>query len=173
MDKTERRKLLVEMLKQSAGSPVSGAQLADCLGVSRQVIVQDVAVLRAKGQRIVATPRGYTLSAGRTTGGITRLFAVRHGSEKTRTELYAAVDRGVEVVDVIVEHPVYGQLTGQLSLRTRADVEMFLQTMDQTGAGLLSSLTDGVHLHTVRADSREKLTSLEDSLKKQGILLTE
>ncbi len=173
MDTAERRKRLVEMLAENPDVPISGSQLASSLGVSRQVIVQDVAVLRAKGEGIIATPRGYTLLPGGKPLGVTRLLAVKHTREDTRQELYASVDLGVEVVDVIVDHPVYGQLTGQLSLHTRADVDMFLKTIDQTGAGLLSSLTDGVHLHTVRASNLKQIAALEETLRNRGFLLAE
>jgi transcriptional regulator of NAD metabolism len=83
------------------------------------------------------------------------------------------VDTGVEVLDVIVDHPVYGQLTGQLSLASRRDVDYFLKTISETKAGLLSSLTDGIHLHTVRAKDTRVISALEKELKAKGFLLRE
>ncbi len=172
MDASERRETIVRLL-HAAETPLTGAHLATRLGVTRQVVVQDVAVLRASGVNILATPRGYALLAEAKVTGVTKLIAVRHHRDETAEELYAAVDLGIEVIDVVVDHPVYGQLTGQLSLRTRSDVDQFLRRMDNTGAGLLSSLTDGVHLHTVRGKTRACIDSLERILEKKGFLLIE
>jgi len=172
MDAQARRKRIAEILRLS-GQPVTGSFLARELGVTRQVIVQDIAMLRAQGARILATPRGYTLLPETRSKGMTRLFAVKHKRDRTREELYAMVDLGLEVVDVIVDHPVYGQLTGQLSLTSREDVDEFIKTIERTGAGLLSSLTDGVHLHTVRGRDKAHLARLEEVLKEKGFLLKE
>jgi transcriptional regulator of NAD metabolism len=169
---SKRRQLIASLLRASA-EPITGGSLAAQLGVTRQVVVQDIAVLRASGAGILATPRGYTLMPEVKAPGITRLIAVQHEAEETREELYAAVDLGLEVVDVIVDHPVYGQLTGQLSLSSRPDVDQFLQVMETTGAGLLSSLTDGVHLHTIRGKTKSALDALVNLLDKKGFLLTE
>ncbi len=171
MNSEERRRKIMEILTE-AGEPVTGSALASKLGVSRQVIVQDIALLRAQGQKILATPGGYAvLEAEPAGGGIVKLVAVRHGRSDTQDELYTMVDSGAEVIDVIVDHPVYGQLTGQLSLKTRSDVDRFIRTMEESGAGLLSSLTGGVHLHTVRVPDLETSKRLEDALRHKGFLL--
>ena len=154
-------------------SPLTGSYLATALGVTRQVIVSDITVLRAGGETILATPRGYTSVVEPLKRGVTKLVAVKHTPEETRDELLTAVEMGVEVIDVIVDHPVYGQLTGQLSLSSRADVISFLEIMEDTKAGLLSSLTDGVHLHTVRGRDISHLAKLESTLAGKGYLLTE
>ena len=171
MDAEARRSSILNILRSE--SPVTGGSLAARLGVTRQVIVQDIAVLRAQGARILATPRGYTMLQESPPSGITKLVAVKHDREHTRDELYAAVDLGIEVVDVIVEHPVYGQLTGMLSLSSRADVDQFMRKIDETSAGLLSSLTQGVHLHTVRAKDQRQFDALLEVLKSKGYLLEE
>lgn len=167
-----RRNKIIEILSNSS-DPVTGSSLASQLGVTRQVIVQDIAVLRAQGHKILATPRGYTILVEPRLPGITKLFAVRHNRAQTREELYTIVDLGLEVVDVIVDHPVYGQLTGQLSLSNRQEVDQFIRTIEETGAGLLSSLTDGVHLHTIRGFDKSQFDILENLLEKKGFLLTE
>ncbi len=172
MNANKRRNTILRLL-QSSDSPLSGAHLSAKLGVTRQVIVQDIAVLRASGANILATPRGYTVLRESRARGITKLIAVKHDSSQTKKELYCAVDLDIEILDVIVDHPVYGQLTGQLSLKTRQDVDEFLLTMEHTGAGLLSSLTDGVHLHTVRGKDKTVIQSLEKALAQMGILLTD
>ncbi len=172
MNASQRRTLVVRLL-QSSTTPITGGYLAAKLGVTRQVVVQDIAVLRASGASIVATPRGYTLMPEVRAPGVTKLIAVKHQVTETREELYSAVDLGLEVVDVIVDHPVYGQLTGQLCLSNRQDVDQFLRVIETTGAGLLSSLTDGVHLHTVRGRNKSALDALERVLAERGFLLTE
>lgn len=170
MNSAERRKKLLEILS-SSGEPVTGSSLASMLGVSRQVIVQDVAILRTMGHRIVATPAGYTMAETGQAGGLVKTVPVKHGRAETRDELYAMVDAGAEVIDVIVDHPLYGQLTGQLSLRTRADVDRFMEAVESSEAGLLSSLTGGVHLHTVRVPDLEAFRKLERVLRDKGYLL--
>lgn len=171
MDTETRRSSILSILRSE--SPVTGSSLASRMGVTRQVIVQDIAVLRAQGARILATPRGYTMLQESPPPGVTRLVAVKHDREHTRDELYTAVDLGVEVVDVIVEHPVYGQLTGMLSLSSRADVDQFMRKIDETSAGLLSSLTQGVHLHTVRVKDQAQFDALLEALGRKGYLLGE
>lgn len=171
MDAAGRRAAIVAILDKE--SSITGSALSSRLGVTRQVIVQDMAVLRAQGERILATPRGYTRLAETPAPGATRLLAVKHDRDHTRDELYTMVDMGAEVLDVTVEHPVYGQMTGLLALSSRADVDQFLKTMEATSAGLLSSLTKGVHLHSVRCRTKTQLEALEEALAKKGYLLTE
>ncbi len=155
VDGAARRAAIVDILTRE--SPVTGSALSSRLGVTRQVIVQDMAVLRAQGEQIMATPRGYTLLRETPPAGVTKLIAVKHDRDNTRDELYTMVDLGAEVVDVTVEHPVYGQMTGQLALSSRSEVDEFLKTINATNAGLLSSLTKGVHLHTIRCKTQPSL----------------
>ncbi len=165
----ERRQRLLELLASSP-RPITGARLAGQLGVSRQVIVQDVAILRAAGHEIFASPRGYFLY--RTTPSTRRtVVAVRHTPAQTEDELLALVDAGVEVVDVIVEHPIYGELRGMLHIASRADVAQFMEHLQATGAHLLSELTDGLHLHTLEARTPEALERAREALRARGYLL--
>ncbi len=172
MEACERRNEIIRILA-SSNEPVTGASLASALGVTRQVIVQDMAILRARGEAIIATPRGYTRWAGPKQTGITKLIAVKHNFAQTQEELLAMVNAGVEVIDVIVEHPVYGQLTGQLSISAPEDVQKFMEIMERTQAGLLSSLTDGIHLHTVKASNMRQIENLEQILLNKGFLLSD
>jgi len=167
MDGQERREAILARLEGAAG-PVSAAALAKELGVSRQIIVGDVALLRAAGRPISATPRGY-VSGG--APGAVRVLACTHPPEGMEAELNAIVDTGCEVVDVIVEHPLYGQLTGALRLRSRYDVSQFLAHSAQSDARPLSLLTEGVHLHTVRGEDAAALDRAEQALRQLGYLL--
>jgi transcriptional regulator of NAD metabolism len=154
------------------GACIAGDAFAHELGVSRQVIVQDIAVLRAGGLDIVATVRGYLLaptSAAETAPR--RVVAVQHGPSDTERELTALVDVGVRVLDVVVEHPVYGELRADLDLRSRRDVQLWLGQCRETGARFLSELTDGHHVHTLEADHEPILDAAEDALRTLGFLV--
>ena len=167
MTATQRREKIYAQLL-TAAAPVSATALARQFGVSRQIIVGDIALLRAGGCNITATPRGYVIVAS---GGITVQLAVCHSGEATRDELYAMVDCGCTVQDVIVEHPVYGQLTASLQLSSRYDVDQFVHSMASSDARPLSALTEGIHLHTLSCPSDDALAHLKENLRQMGVLL--
>lgn len=165
----ERRRRILEWMQRHQ-SPVRGSELAEHFDVSRQCVVQDIAILRAGGTDILATPRGYLLPD---TSKLEHreILACDHPSERTEEELNILVDHGVKVIDVIVEHPLYGELRGSLMIESRADVQDFLQQMRTKKASLLSSLTSGVHLHTVEAHRAEIVTRAKAQLRERGFLL--
>ena len=136
MDAAARRAAILSVLER-ADHPVSAAALAREFSVSRQIIVGDVALLRAGGLAIAATPRGYMLPEER--NGLIRTLACRHRVDQMETELNAIVDQGCTVIDVIVEHPIYGQLTGPLQLSSRYDVAQFVARCRQADALPLST----------------------------------
>ena len=146
MTTEERRNAILDTLAR-ADQPVSAAALARRFGVSRQIVVGDVALLRAGGADISATPRGYVILPA--ASGLVRRLAVRHGEDGIEAELNAMVDQGCTVLDVTVEHPVYGQLTGPLQLSNRHEVAEFLRRCSQSDARPLSDLTEGIHLRTL------------------------
>lgn len=165
----ERRSRILEVVRGARG-PVTGTELAHQLGVSRQIIVQDVAILRAAGEEIIATPRGYLRAPTHKRGGPVReVLAVQHGRELIEAELTALVDVGVRIVDVIVEHAVYGELRGNLMIESRADVVDFMRRIE--GSEPLSTLTRGVHLHTVEATRVEAIMRGKEALRQLGVLL--
>ena len=127
MEASARRKAISAALA-AADAPVSASALAARFSVSRQVIVGDIALLRAAGADISATPRGYVLS--RKEPGVIRTVACRHALDGTEQELLIMVDNGCTVLDVVVEHAVYGQLTGQLQLSSRYDVAQFMERLE-------------------------------------------
>ena len=167
MDAQERRQAIARRLEEASG-PVSAAVLAREHSVSRQIIVGDIALLRAAGLDIVATPRGYKL--GETTGLI-RAVACLHTAGQTEAELLTMVDHGCTVIDVVVDHPIYGQLTGQLSLASRYDVGQFVEKIQETVP--LSALTGGVHLHHLRCPDEEAYRRVCQELDKLGVLYTQ
>lgn len=168
MEAASRRQAILDRLR-TADRPVSASALAAGLNVSRQIIVGDIALLRAGGAEISATPRGYVLP--RATEGITRTIACRHTLAQTGQELDILVDNGCTVLDVIVEHPVYGQLTGQLQISSRYDVEQFLARIRDSDAAPLSMLTGGLHLHTLCCPNEDAYTRACAALKAAGLLL--
>lgn len=167
----DRRRRILEFLRQH-GAPITGGELARHLGVSRDSLVQDVAILRAGGEQIVATPKGYRLPES--SPHLHRaILACRHPPERTEEELEILVDHGVKILDVIVEHPVYGELRGSLAIESRAEVRDFLKQVRTSHAALLSSLTGGVHLHTVEASRLEMIARAKRRLRERGFLLKE
>lgn len=165
MNAQQRRDYILERLK-AAAQPVSATALAGELGVSRQIIVGDVALLRAGGAEITATPRGYM---ARRPAGLVRQAAVQHRPEEMERELNAIVDQGCTVLDVVVEHPVYGQLTGALQLKSRYDVQQFIAR--SATAQPLSLLTEGIHLHTLSCPSQAAAQRVREALGQAGFLL--
>ena len=168
MEAASRRQAILDRLR-TADRPVSASALAAGLNVSRQIIVGDIALLRAGGAEISATPRGYVLP--RATDGITRTIACRHTLEQTGTELDILVDNGCTVLDVIVEHPVYGQLTGPLQISNRYEVSQFIERCKK--AEPLSSLTDGIHLHTLSCPDEAAFERTKSALRALRVLLEE
>jgi len=166
-----RRERILDALRASP-IPVPGTALARELGVSRQAIVQDVAILRAAGVPIVATVRGYLLTRAPGTHAHRMIVAVRHAPAQAEDELLAIVDVGVRVVDVAVDHPVYGELRGPLLLESPADVRAWAMANAETHAHLLSELTDGVHLHTLESSDPARLERAAAALAERGYLLS-
>lgn len=166
----DRRQAILDMLS-SSHRPVSASALASRFSVSRQIIVGDVALLRASGADISATPRGYIILPAAT--GLRRQVAVQHDAAKIELELNAIVDQGCTVVDVIVEHPLYGQLTGPLQISSRHEVAQFMVRCRQTAAMPLSRLTEGLHLHTLSCPDEEAYRRTCQALRTLGILLEE
>lgn len=167
---SERRKLILELLRQLS-EPITGSELADQMDVSRQVIVQDISLLKAKEYPIIATSQGYLFLRRSEPDMKTRTIACRHSRQQTANELNLIVDCGVTVIDVTVEHPFYGEITGSLMIRNRMDVTRFIDKLEKTGASLLSSLTGSVHLHKLEAPANERLDAAVRLLKKAGYLL--
>ncbi|AHF06092.1 transcription repressor NadR [Desulfitobacterium metallireducens] len=163
----ERREFLIELLKKSS-EPLKAAQLAKITEVSRQVIVQDMALLRAKEEPVLSTSQGYIYFKDSLLHGVRRVIFSRHSAQDTERELTLLVDFGVQVLDVGIEHSVYGRILRPLNLKSRLDVKNFLSQMTQKEATLLSSLTSGLHLHTLEAPSVEVMDKACKALEEEG-----
>ena len=171
MNGRARRTELLRRIEQH-GEPVTGTDLAQALGVSRQIVVQDIAVLRAAGQEILATPRGYMLAHPHS-AATRAVLVTRHTREDAVDELSIMVDNGLRIIDVVVEHSIYGELRAPLMFSSRSDIRAWRDRLDQTGAPLLSDLTGGVHLHTVEAMEPERIERARAELREHGYLVGE
>ena len=168
----ERRDYLVSVLKEET-KPIKGGELAKLCSVSRQIIVGDITLLKARNYPIIATPNGYLYlqnEASRTKSK-SIIIASEHLPEDTEKELQLIVDCGVTVKDVRVEHPLYGDLTASIMVSNRSDVRQFIMKLKTTNAALLSQLTNGIHLHTLEAQTEEQLQHAIDSLRDAGFLI--
>ncbi len=164
----ERREIIRETLLNT-DTPISASTLAAQLGVSRQVVVGDVALLRAGGFAIDATPRGYLVHTSET--GFTGLIACAHSTmEDLCRELYLVVDNGGLIQDVSIENPLYGEIHATLRISNRHDADAFLKQATSQPQGLLSNMTNGVHLHNINCPDRETFDVICDALRQAGIL---
>ena len=167
MTGSDRRQEILKNIKES-DRPVSGSKLAKDYDVSRQVIVQDIALLRASGYDIISTNRGYVLE-GQTCAE--RVFKVRHTDEQLETELCTIVDLGGQVKNVMVNHKVYGHIEAELGIISRRKVKEFLADIESGKSTPLKNITSDYHYHTVTADSEETLHLIEEELRKLGFLV--
>lgn len=166
MNGAERRKKIITLMKESE-KPLSGGALGRETGVSRQVVVQDIALLRTEGYPILATARGYLLDEPRQT---VRLFKVCHTNEQTEEELTAIVDLGGCVRNVMVNHRIYGKMCAPLNIKSRRDVQAFMKQLSTGKSTPLLNLTSGYHFHEVCAEQEEILDEIEAMLREKGFL---
>ena len=168
MNGTQRRARILQLL-ETADSPLSGTALAKQLGVSRQVIVQDMALLRSGGgPEIIATHRGYILH--RPQQLCTRVFKVRHSTDRTEEELKLIIDLGGCVEDVFVYHSVYGVVRGELRIASRQDIVEFMERLAQSCSAPLMQITDDFHYHTVTARQEQTLDRIAARLQELDFL---
>ena len=162
MKAEERRKEIVNLML-AEGKAISGGKLSEQFGVSRQIIVQDISVLKASGYDILSTHNGYIIQE---TPLIERVFKVFHTKEQTEDELKIIIESGGIVVDVFVWHKVYGKISAQLNISSMHHVEQFIDGVRTGKSTELMNVTGGYHYHTVRAEKKEILDGIELKLKK-------
>ncbi len=166
MKGNERRENIIHELL-AEGAPVSAGTLAKKYSVSRQVIVQDVALLRAQGLKIQSTSQGYLLDDA---AHSSRVFKSLHSDEETAEELTICVDLGGCVEDVFVYHRAYGVIRADLNINSRLDIRRFIENVSSGNSRLLKNITSGYHYHTVTADSKEILDLIQQALSERGFL---
>lgn len=168
MTGTERRTKIVELI-QNSEKPLSGTALAKQCDVSRQVIVQDIALIRASGYDIISTNRGYIIQEPLVRE---RVFRVNHTDEQLEEELYSIIDLGGTVVNVMVNHRVYGHMEAELRINSRRKVEAFMEDIRSGKSSPLKNITSNYHYHKVAADSEETLDLIEDALRQKHFLVS-
>lgn len=167
-----RRDAIVDLLRSSE-EPVTGSSLARLHDVSRQVIVQDIAVLRATGMNIVAASNGYFIPGEVEKGLLIKTVICQHDSSRLQEELEIMLDYGCRILNVIVDHPVYGEIIGQLMIRSRKDLKNFIAKVRGSEALPLSLLTDGEHIHTIEVPSEKIFQALLRELREKEFLSNE
>lgn len=162
----ERREKILKLLADGR-RPISGVSLARQLHVSRQVIVQDIALLRAAGNDILSMNQGYLIQSGQR---ISRVFKVIHAEDQVEEELGLIVDLGGSIKDVFVYHKAYGVLRADMDIKSRLDIEHFTEKIASGKSSLLMNVTSGYHYHTVFADSVQLLDLIQEKLDEKGFL---
>ena len=168
MTGTARRTKIVELI-QNSEKPLSGTALAKQCDVSRQVIVQDIALIRASGYDIISTNRGYIIQEPLVRE---RVFKVNHTDEQLEEELYSIIDLGGTVVNVMVNHRVYGHMEAELRINSRRKVEAFMEDIRSGKSSPLKNITSNYHYHKVAADSEETLDLIEEALRQKHFLVS-
>ncbi|NLD19967.1 MAG: transcription repressor NadR [Clostridiales bacterium] len=170
---SEERRRFIKRELQEAREPLSASYFAGKLSVSRQIIVGDVAILRASGLDVLAASRGYLLNdAVKSQFPFVDILTCIHSSEQLKEELYTIVDYGATVIDVIIEHAVYGEISGKLDLSSRYDVDLFLKTVEEEkNAAPISSLTGGIHIHTIGCKEKATFDMIKAALVAKGIAM--
>ena len=166
MKAEERRKGIINLLLSSE-KPVSGGELASTFGVSRQIVVSDISILKASGYDILSTHSGYVIQKSPLEE---RVFKLYHTTSQTEDELNTIIDEGGTVVDVFVWHKVYGKLTANLNIYTHHHIKQFIEGVRTGKSSELMNITGGYHYHTVRADKKEILDRIFNKLNEKGYI---
>lgn len=169
MKAVERRKAIVNLLLSSTDA-ISGGKLSEEFGVSRQIIVQDITVLKGSGYDILSTHNGYIIQKSPLKE---RVFKVHHTTEQTEDELNTIVNLGGTVVDVFVWHKVYGKMVAPLNIFSPMHVKQFIEGVRSGKSTELMNITGGYHYHTVRAESEEILDKIANALEKRRYIAPE
>lgn len=165
----DRRNAIANLLLASKQA-VSGSELAETFGISRQIIVQDIAVLKGLGYDIISTHNGYII---RNSPLKERVFKMRHSTEQTEDELSTIVNLGGTVVDVFVWHKVYGKISVPLNIFSPLQVKQFIEGVRSGKSSELMNITDGYHYHTIRAENDEILDIINSTLEEKGYIVPE
>lgn len=166
MTTAQRRTEILQILKKAA-APVAAKELAARFGVSRQVIVQDMAVIRVSTPCILSTTRGYVLQQD---NGSSREFKVCHAPEQIEDEMNLIVDCGGHIKNISISHRLYGRISADMDVRSRQDVREFVETLKNSSSSVLSNATSGYHYHLVAADTPKRLDMIQQKLREAGFL---
>ena len=169
MNNEQRRIEILSALKESI-LPISASAFAKDFSVTRQIIVADIALLRASGYPIRAEHKGYVLEKVES-NEIRKRIVVKHGAKELTEELYAVVDNGGKVLDVIIDHSIYGKISAELNLSSRYEVDLFVKRISDENVTPLSLLTDGLHIHTIAIKNLESYEKIIEKLSELKVLV--
>ncbi len=169
MKAAERRKAIVNLLL-SEKEAISGGALSERFGVSRQIIVKDITILKGMGYDILSTHNGYIMQKSPFKE---RVLKLHHTTEQTEDELSLIVGLGGTVVDVFVWHKVYGKMEAKLNIFSELQVKQFIEGIRIGKSSELMNITGGYHYHTIRAESEEILDKIDAILKERGYIAPE
>lgn len=167
MTGTTRRAQILDSLRNST-VPISGSALARQFSVSRQIIVQDIAIIRAAGYDILSTTKGYLLKQQTVH---TRVLKFTHNEEQMHDAMTTIVDLGGWILDLFIYHEIYGKLNAELSIRSRRDIKQFIAQYESDSDGIITTLTSVDHYHTIGADSVATLDLIEQTLRTNHLIL--
>jgi transcriptional regulator of NAD metabolism len=170
MNSIDRRDNIINLLLEG-NEPIKGNMIAKKYSVTRQVIVKDIAILRAKGKNIIATPDGYIVNKNE--NKVKAIIAVTHNEEEMFSEMSIVIKYGGTIEDVIVEHPLYGEIVAMLMIKNYNELNKFVQKYQEQRARLLSVLTKGVHLHTISAENEDDINLIISELKKYNFIVSD
>ena len=170
MKSIDRRDNILKLLLEST-EPIKGSHIAKEYSVTRQIIVKDIAILRAKGKNIIATPDGYIINKNE--NKVKAIIAVTHSEEEMFDEMNIVIKYGGIIEDVVVEHPLYGEIKGMLMIKNYNELNKFIQKYKEQRAKLLSVLTNGVHLHTIAAENQENIDAIILELKELNFIVSD
>ncbi len=170
MNGEERREGIIKRLKDE-NKPSKGTFLAKYFGVSRQVIVQDIAILRAQGIEIIATPQGYVLLKHNKDKLLKTIISKHLNYDQMEDELQVMIDNGARVIDVIVEHPLYGEIRSIIDISYKTELEQFMSKIRIEKAEPLASLTEGIHFHTLEVPDEDSFNRIKKALEEKGYLI--
>ena len=169
MNSEQRREKIISLL-QISDKPISASGFAAEFSVTRQIIVADIALLRASGYHIRAEHKGYVLEKAENPAMLKRIV-VKHEKKEVQDELYAIVDNGGKIINVIVHHSIYGKIVAELNLSSRYDVDRFIKHVKETNAKPLLLLTEGLHIHTIAIKDTDSFQRILGQLEAMHILV--
>ncbi|MBP1890908.1 transcriptional regulator of NAD metabolism [Clostridium moniliforme] len=169
MDSKKRREDIFLRLTKS-NKPIKGIEFASIYNVTRQVIVKDIALLRAEGNKIISTPDGYMVV--KKENKFRSLIVVSHDESRMKEELEVIIKYGGSVEDVIIEHPLYGDIRATLMIKNLNDLNKFIYKYNNNKTNLLSLLTNGIHIHTISCDSEENIELIKNELNERGFIVS-
>lgn len=166
MKSLERRNQIMDLLTNS-NNPIKGSELAKIYGVTRQIIVKDIAILRAAGKNIIATPDGYLYN--KDSNKVRAVITVNHNADRTIEELKIVIKYGGIIEDVTINHPIYGKIKGDLMIKNLNNLNEFENNFNNIKP--LSNLTNGIHFHTILANSKEDMDKIKNELIEKSFLI--